>query len=335
VKVFCEWHHGGLFHAQQLLWEKRLGGQVFAPVGFEWVKEGFWRYSENPDTQRQYLEPGYCFEQGNHKLFFFDKGEQINQRRISLEDFKKEKFDIILCTLQEHEESFRRLRDEYQPDAAYIRLVGNTGEQVDWNRFNNFIDTTGLYAPPSGINAIVIGQEFPLDTFYYREPTEHKTITNLMNCLKEADAYGVWSFLKRELPGFKFFMHGSQGEDGMVDGLHAIGEKIRDSSFIFQVKHHGEGFGHIIHNAYACGRPVIGVLEYYKGKLAERFLLDGHSAILLDDKPPDQVLHEILFYSQPEEHKKMCENARALFEKYVSFDNDFERFKVFLTNLKH
>jgi len=335
IKVFTEWHHGGLFHAQVLLWEKRLGGQVFGPVGYEWVKAGYWRLSGKPETQKQYLEPGYCHQRGDGKLYYFDKAENINQRRISLDNFKKEKFDVILCTLQEHEKSFRWLRDKYQPQAAYIRLVGNTGEQVDWDRFDNFIDTTGLYQPPSRINSIKIAQEFPLDTFYYKEPENHTTVTNLMNCLKEADAYQIWLWLKGKLPDWKFFMHGSLGDDGMIDGLSALGDKIRDSAFIFQVKHHGEGFGHVIHNAYACGRPVITVAEFYRGKLAERFLIDGFSAILLDDKSPDEALEQIKYFADPQRHKQMCENARGLFEKYVDFDDDFKRFKIFLTNLRY
>jgi uncharacterized protein (DUF2249 family) len=224
MNVFCEWHHGGLFHAMQLLWEKRHGDCLYAPVGYEWVKEGIWQYSKRPETQKQYLDPAFCERGKDDYLYYYDKAEEIYQRRITFDQFKNIRFDIILCTLQEHEGTFLELRNKYQPQAKYIRLVGNTGEQVNWDRFENFIDTTGLYQPPARINSIIMGQEFPMDTFYYTPPENHKTITNLMNCLKEADAYQIWLYFKKELPDYRFFMHGSLSDDGMIDGLKAIGE---------------------------------------------------------------------------------------------------------------
>ncbi len=311
-----------------------MGGKLFAPVGFDWAADGFWRLSQLPETQKQYLYPLTCErdEEGHYR--YWDKGEQIWQRRITLEQFKETKFDVIVCSLAEHSASFRTLRDKYQPQAKYIRLSGNTGEQINWDEFDNFIDTTGLYQPPENINSIVMGQEFPLDTFGYADPVNHKTIKNYMNQLHEAGAYQIWQELKGLLPDYNFKMHGSGGDDGMVDGLAAIGDGMRDMSFLFQVKHHGEGFGHVIHNAYSVGRPAIAMLEFYKGKLAEHFLIDGVSAIIIDGKPMEQVAKEIEYFSQPERHILMCHNARALFEKYVDFNADFERFKLFYEKLK-
>ena len=332
--VFTEWHHGGLFHAQQLLWEKRLGGMLFGPVGGQWVSEGFWKLSSLPDTIKQYLDPLNCYKKSDGFLYYHDKGEEIEQRRITLDMFKTMKFDVILCTLAEHEYTFRELWKKYQPQAKYIRLSGNVGEHVNWNNFDNFIDTTGLYKPPENINAVTICQEFPLDTFGYAPPKNHKIIKNYMNQLKEANALPVWQILKSKLPDFQFKMHGSNGDDGMIDGAQAIGDGMRDMAFLFQVKHHGEGFGHVIHNSYSVGRPAIAMLEFYKGKLAEHFLIDGYSAILLDGKTFDQIVKEIRFWSEPSNHLTMCQNARQLFEKYVDFDKDEVRFREFLQKLK-
>jgi len=334
MNVFTEWHHGGLFHAQQLLWEKRLGYKLFAPVGFDWVLEGFWKLSENPATQRQYLDPLSCEMGDDGFLRYWDKGEQIWQRRITLSQFKEMQFDFVVGSLSEHCESFRRLQKQYQPNAKFIRLSGNTGEQVDWSLFDNFIDTTGLYNPPREINRVVIHQEFPLETFYYEEPKKHKSIKNFMNQLNEARALPVWNWLKKELPEFEFKMHGSGGDDGMIDGLAALGDSMRDMGFLFQVKHHGEGFGHVIHNTYSVGRPAIAAIEFYRGKIAEHFLIDNESAILLDNKDPGEVVEQIRFWSEPENHLKMCKKARELFVQYVDFDEDERKFRQFLANIR-
>jgi len=334
MNVFTEWHHGGLFHAMAMMFEDRLGGTLFGPVGYDWVKEGIWKLSDNPDTQKQYLNPEVCTKGQDGFLYWLDKAENYPQRRITLEEFKKMKFDIILCTLQQHEYTFRELWQKYQPQAKYIRLCGNVGEQVNWDNFNNFIDTTKLYQPPANINSVVIHQEFPAEYFYYTEPVNHRRISNFMNQLHEAGAYQIWDGLKIRMLDFEFKMHGSGGDDGMIDGLPNLAQAMRESSFIFQIKHHGEGFGHIIHNAYAVGRPAIAMIEFYRGKLAEHFLIDDYSAIIVDNKDFNTLIEKIRYWSEPDHHRQMCRNARALFEKYVSFDDDEKRFREFLKKLK-
>lgn len=332
--VFTEWHHGGLFHAMAQMFEDRLGGTLLGPVGYEWVSQGIWKLSENPDTIKQYLNPEVCIQGRDGFRYWLDKAENYPQKRITLEEFKKMKFDIILCTLQQHEYTFRDLWQKYQPQAKYIRLCGNVGEQANWDNFNNFIDTTKLYRPPDNINTVVIHQEFPAEHFYYTDPVNHRRISNFMNQLHEAGAYSIWDNLKIRLLDYQFKMHGSGGDDGMIDGLPNLAQAMRESAFIFQVKHHGEGFGHVIHNAYATGRPVIAMMEFYKGKLAEHFLVDDYSAIILDNKDYDTIIKKIKYWSEPENHKKICRNARALFEKYVNFNEDEKKFREFIKNLR-
>ncbi len=224
--------------------------------------------------------------------------------------------------------------EKYQPQAKFIRLSGNTGERTDFSVFNNFIDTTGIYKPPEHINTVQMCQEFPLDTFYYEEPKNHKTVKNFMNEMNNAKSLPIWRGLQDRLPEYDFKMHGSNGDDGMIEGLKALGDSMRDMGFLFHVKHHGEGFGHVIHNAYSVGRPAIAMMEFYEGKLASHFLIDDFSAILLDDKSWEKAVEKIRYWSEPENHLQMCKNARGLFEKYVDFDEDEKRFRIFLSNLK-
>ncbi len=143
-------------------------------------------------------------------------------------------------------------------------------------------------------------------------------------------AIPIWRGLQEELPEFDFKMHGSNGEDGGLTGLAKIGDAMRGSSFVFMVKHHGEGYGHVIHNTYCVGRPVIAMRVFYKGKMAEHFLVDDYSAIIIDDKPWPTLLEKIRYWSEPERHAQMCANARGLFEKFVNFDEDEQKFRLFL-----
>lgn len=332
--VFTEWHHGGLFQAMVNLWEKRLGGMVFAPVGYEWVREGIWRLSSRPETQKQYLDPSSCQLASDGWLYYYDRAEMRVQRRITFDQFKKIKFDIILATLQEHELTFRTLKEKHQPQAKYVRLAGNWGEQINWGLIDNFIDTTGKYKPPSSLNYVVINQEFPLEYFYYSPPTCHKRISNFMNLLHESPAIEVWYQMKKALPDFDFKMYGAGGDDGNIEGLSILGQKMRESAFIFHIKHHGEGFGHVIHNAYAVGRPVITLWSVYEGKLASRFLIDNYSAILIDNCDIDTVVSRLRYWSDPKRHQYLCENAYRLFKKYVNFDEDEKKIREFIKKLK-
>jgi hypothetical protein len=332
--VFTEWHHGGLFHAMGMMFEGRLGGTLVGPTGYEWATEGIWKLSKLPDTIKQYLNPELCVEGPDGFKYYYDKGEDYVQKRMTLEEFKNTKFDIILCTLQEHEYTFHELQQRFQPQAKFIRLCGNVGEQVNWDNFNNFIDTTKLYQPPATCNTVVIHQEFPMESFFYTEPANHQRISNFMNNLPQADALGIWQAMRSQLLDYTFKMHGSNGEDGMIDGLPQLAQAMRDSAFIFMVKHQGEGYGHVIHNAYAVGRPVIVQKEFYIGKLAERFLIDDYSCITIDDKDWPTLIKKIRYWSIPENHKRMCKNAHDLFVKYVKFDEDEKKFRKFIDNLK-
>lgn len=333
MKVFTEYHHGGLFHALQMLIEGRLGGQLFCQTGYEWADEGYWNINDLPTTKIQYLDPKESIINNRGISLHFDKSEEIFQKRITLEDFKNTKFDYIICTLQNHQVPFRELRDKYQPQAKLIRLCGNWGEQLELEGYDGFIDTTALYSGLTNLPYVNIHQEFPMKPFYYEEPKNHKTIKNFMNCLKENPIIAVWEYYRNALPEYTFKMHGGNGDDGSIVGLQNLADSIRDSSFIFQIKHAGEGYGHVIHNAYACGRPAIVLHEYYSGKIADCFLHDEVSAIFVDDLTPQEAVAKIVKFSEPERHIKMCENAYELFKENVDFDFDEAKFRAFLSSI--
>jgi hypothetical protein len=243
------------------------------------------------------------------------------------------KFDYIICTLQNHQIPFRLLRDKYQPQAKLIRLCGNWGEQLYLTGYDGFIDTTELYEGQVNVPYVNIHQEFPLDPFFYEPPKKHKSIKNFMNCLRENPAFGVWEYYKNNMPDFEFKMHGSNGDDENIAGLYKLGQAIRDCGFIYQIKHAGEGYGHVIHNAYACGRPAIILHEYYVGKVADRLLHDETSAIFVDGLSPQEAVAKIRECAEPEKHKEMCENCHELFVNNVNFDEDEQKFRAFLASI--
>ena len=75
MNVFCDKHHISLLYSLQLLFEKRLGGNLFTPIGEEWFTQGYWKgaeaYGNHPSTIKQFLSleaQGYQHPDGTSPL---------------------------------------------------------------------------------------------------------------------------------------------------------------------------------------------------------------------------------------------------------------------------
>jgi len=128
-------------------------------------------------------------------------------------------------------------------------------------------------------------------------------------------------------------MHGLNGDDGFITPVSALAESMRNTSFIWHIKQHGEGYGHIIHNAFAVGRPVITVKSYYEGKLCYPLLEDEVTCLDLGVRSIESNVNRINYFSEPERLLKMSENCRKRFYETVNFDLEAERMKDFFGRL--
>lgn len=333
MKVFADYHHGGLYHALHLMFVERLGWELYRPVGLRWAKEGVWQYSKNPDTIKQYLDPAKHELRDDGYYYWYDKSEEIDHKCLTFEQFLEKDIDLIIGSVCQHELSFRYLKEKYKPSAVYARLLGNSGEPIDFSISRNIIDTTNLYEAPPNCNRVVWRQEFPDYLFYYEPPETPKRIRSYLNCFNESPYYTTWLKYKEKMPDFEWRMHGLNGDDGFITPVSALAESMRSTGFIWHIKHHGEGYGHIVHNAFAVGRPLITVKKYYKGKIAYPMMIDGETCIDLGGRGAEGNIERIKHFAEPERHEKMCENVRAMYEKHVDFDKEAEKMRVFLDKI--
>ncbi len=139
--------------------------------------------------------------------------------------------------------------------------------------------------------------------------------------------------IKPSLPGWQVVKYGA-GMDQVLQGMDAISAAMEGSSFTWQYKPEGDGFGHVIHSSYACGRPAVVWLQHYQGKLAHRLLAPDVTCIAADGLSPAQIAEKLAYFSEPERHKAMCQVAYQKFCEIVNFDQEFEQIKVFLQNLR-
>ena len=53
--VFTDFHHAGLLNSLILLFEGRMHGAVYRPIGIDWANKGYWAIYDHPATRQQYL----------------------------------------------------------------------------------------------------------------------------------------------------------------------------------------------------------------------------------------------------------------------------------------
>ena len=123
------------------------------------------------------------------------------------------------------------------------------------------------------------------------------------------------------------------GRDGAKHGTLEVARAIQKSQFIWHVKAGGDGYGHVLFNSYACGRPAIVKKSYYSGKLGEKLLIDGETCIDIDGLDNQQIIDKINYHSQVEVYNKMSTRAYQNFKANVDFDADADKIAEFLERL--
>jgi len=356
--VFTDFHHAGLLHSLILLFEKRLGGLVYRPIGTEWFKEGYWKIYGHPATVEQYLGIGGATPDGSPPLnevqsekYGIYKCQDIDSgyfnRAITLEAFFNNKIDVVIASIPQHIKPFEKLCAKHPDKPKLVYQIGNSWTK-DAGLADNIMASAMIDIPEElGYNIVTYHQEFPLEIFHKAENEPKRQIASFVNCFSEAPhLYADWFLFKQTeklmkklgetRPEFRydFKAFGGQCRDGAKHGAAEVAQEMRDSMFIWHTKQGGDGYGHVIHNAPAVGRPLIVKREYYRGKFGDLLIKDGETAIVIDGLEPFQIADKVLYYSEPTRYKKMCEAAYKNFKQVVDFDREQKHIERFLAALK-
>lgn len=329
MKILVDFHHQGLLDSLILLFEGRLGHEVFRPIGMDWFPE-YWKINDIEATAQQFLGPGSIPADGTPSL------NNNLSHTVNFEAFKNSRFDILIATVPQHIEPFRRLISIYQPGAKLIFQIGNAWS-ADADGVKNVMASALVNHVPSGVNFISYHQEFPLEVFHYGEPNKSKNIFSFVNCFNTADIFkndwGLFKSLEKLMPDWNFKSFGGQCRDGFVSGNQAMADREREAKFIWHTKFGGDGYGHNIFNAAAVGRPLIVKREYYRGKLGEKLMIDGETCVTIDGLSAEEVKNKIEYYADPKQYAIMCLKTFDNFKTQVNFNEDAEKVKEFLKRL--
>lgn len=349
LKVFADQHHFGLYNSLKMLFEDRLHGTLYRPIGREWLDQGFWRiaeiYNNHPFTVAQYLgiHDDYVSNDGVYDIW--ENGHKFYQHAITLERFWREPIDIVVATVPEHIASFKKLCELHPNHPKMIYQIGNAWP-VEAGLAPNIMASAKIENVPAGINFIEYHQEFDTTIFspFSKIVTEAEQLTfpakniySFINCLNTANIYKwdwpLFEALERDMPEWTWRTYGGSCRDGECNGQKEVADKMRDARFIWHVKAGGDGYGHVLHNALAVGRPLIVKKDYYRGKMAEPLLLDGETCIAIDGLSCPQIINKIVDNSTPERYAYMSRRAFEVFNQYVNFDAEQKRIEDFLGKL--
>lgn len=354
-KVLCDFHHEHLYESLQILFEDRLGWELYRSIGLDWYHQGYWNVYPALGTAEQYLgfhigeafkemqarqpDGGHTFK--NPKILNIDVSSDLEglysigsssfldrrYRGVTLERFKRMKFDILVSSMPQHIGPFNELIRKYQPQAKHVFQIGN-----NWTMdfpVKNILTSSKMVRVPPGKNGCFYHQEFNLDLFK-PTPGTPKSVYNLMHYIQNM---GDFEELERLLPDFTFKCYGAGNREGSCGpDINDIARKYQDMGFLFHVKREGDGYGFNTHHAAACGRPIITRCSNFNGMTSAPLLLDGITCVDLDRHSLPEAAQMIRrmadnysFYSQ-----KVYQN----FKRIVNFDSEFEKIKAFLGRLK-
>ncbi len=337
MKALIDRHQADLFYALQLIFEDTLGGAVYTPIGREWWDEGYWRFGEAYGDERlvdQYLgihegiwtpgwHPGaYTTIDGHHP--------DRPIRGLTLDLAKKTGQDInfVVATVQENQQGLARFAREI--GAKYVYQVGNTRQQVDWS-----LDPLALVSSEVPIEGRGVVMHQPFDhtgIFGFRDPAEaQRRFSSFVNLMPRLADWPLWEGYRAHLPGWETKVYGIDGYDGNLEPVERIAEAMATSAFGLHLKPTGDGFGHVLHNWAAIGRPIIGRASYYRGQMGERFWQDTITCIDLDQRSPlENVALIDAIWNDKDRYGEMCRAIRAEFDK-IDWPGEAAAIKAFLS----
>jgi hypothetical protein len=325
---------------------QRLGHKLYYPIGLDWYYEGYWKiaapYGNPIVTIKQFLDinedlydphknlnGNYTVEDDIYTIY--DPGNKYYRHGITLDKFKDMDIDIVIASYIDHIIPYHDLIMKYKPGAKLVHQMGNNWQhQIPYSHVKNILASTAHFNVPAGVASIFYHQEFPLDVFSYTDPSNVKNINSFVNLLPKADLYNA---LKSRLSEYDFHAYGSGSPDGCINEIEDIANIMQNSMFGYHYKPEGDGYGHILHNWFAVGRPIIVNYDDYRQTLGGSLLIPDKTCIAFNGNNIDEVCAKVAHFSQEEPHKQMCVDVYKQFKNTVDFDTEAKAIDTFLHNL--
>jgi hypothetical protein len=325
-----------------MLFEERLGYEVYRPIGMDWYREGFWNVYPAEATAVQYLGVGSQPMDGTVPLNqpdvmkggvyrFRDPGASTMNRACTLEYFKDNDFELVLSSIPEHVVLFKSLILKYQPGAHHIQQMGNQ----NWLFEENANVLASVKPKVNAAHTVFYHQEFDTSVFCPTPPLPTKKVSAFIHCMvKDYSAWVNFIDLEERLPDHEFRSYGGQCRDGSLVGAQTVAHTIQESSTVIHLKTGGDGFGHAIYNAFAVGRPMVLRRSHLHGTLAEELLVDGAYLDLDTHTAWDAAAWIADLSAEPDRLVEASCLASESFVKCVNYDAEASEVSAWLETLR-
>lgn len=350
IRVLCDAIHADLWESLRILFEDRLGWQLYRPIGWEWRERGIWRFEQHQPygegVAHQFLDVWEGSDRRvDPELTGYDyvrpdsthPGQAL--RLVTYEQARSQRWDLVLATLAENELGLRQFADEV--GAHYGIQVGNQGAANAWGaaEFGLLSVTTPDFKPWKP--HVYYRQEFDLGLFHADggAGAEPDLVSTRVQCISQTGEYARFVALAGMVPEARFLWYGHcEPRDERWGGSHEttplVAESMHHTRIAYHAKRWSDGYGHVIHNWFAIGRPVLGTATYYRDKLAGPLFVEGVTSFDLERHSDHEVAGIIrMLLGDEDRWRAMCEASAARFREVVDFDAEAAAIRAMLENV--
>lgn len=347
VRVLADFHHHDLYESLAILLEDRFGWELFRPVGLEWFDDWYWNFERayhGDAVARQYLPQRDDDAQGPGYSTRADPSHPGRlYRLLTVEQARAANLDLVVSTVDHNHVGFARFAGEV--GATFGIQVGNRRDPWDANLDHWDLAAFGLVSSalpyPVTKPHVVYHQEFSLRDFAYVPPPRGETfrLRSFVQCFAEnVQEYALFRATAAAAPELGWDVFGSycsaepdEYARGLLQPCAEVARGMQGADVVWHSKKWSDGYGHVIHNAFAVGRPVVGSEGYYRSQLAGPLWVDGVTSIDTDRRSRAEVLEEVRrLWRDEERHVGMAEAAAARFRDVVSFDEEADKIAAML-----
>jgi glycosyltransferase involved in cell wall biosynthesis len=145
--------------------------------------------------------------------------------------------------------------------------------------------------------------------------------------------------LAQALPDLKLRYHGHVGPvddfwGGNVVTSQELAAQMRSARVGLHLKTWSDGYGHVIHDLFAVGKPVVGTASYYEDKLAGPLFVEGVTSFDVQRHSHAETVDFIRRLCNDDElHERMSRASTARFHEIVNFDEEAVAIKAMFDNV--
>lgn len=348
IRVLCDAIHADLWESLRLLFEVRMGWELYRPIGMEWSAAGIWRFEQHQPygvgVAHQFLDP-WPGDLPVEDSFgsWSERADTTHpphvQRLVTMEQAAELRPDLVLATLAENELGWRQWADDH--GAHYGIQVGNQDAANVWAaaEFGLLSVTTPGFTPWKP--HVTYRQEFSTDLFHWDDGAhaEPDLVMNRVQCTTQTPDHERWRRMAALVPEarWRWYGHCEPRDEWFGGDDHTtadVASSMHRARIAWHPKRWSDGYGHVIHNWFSIGRPVIASAGYYADKLAGPLFVEGVTSFDMDRMADGDLAGIVRMLMQDEDRwRTMGAAAAARFREVVSFDQEAAQIRTMLENV--